>query len=288
MYAHDASPPSSSSPFLISWIQQQFEDQLFCASASLCRNKHESAMDFLFYMLEKKNIPCSPADASTMMDWRSLSSNPSYSAFCLLEAFPEKIDGRELCKNPNALAVRRITQTINDVGAGSRRRGGATAIDYRSLVQNPNPQVVPLIVGNKENIYPTWLSKCPHSSVVEALREFPDKIVRADLCANPCESAVDLVLGLLPPADYHWTSLSRNPHDAVVDLLFRNQHQIDFAAFSLNTNPRALHFLAHNQTKINFQNLSRNCHPEAIEILRQNVDRIDVVALAENSAIFFD
>ena len=259
-----------SSPYLVSWVQKQFETELVCKGLS--KNPHESSIDFIFHMQRKKEYAWLPEQ---IVEWRSLSCNPSYNAFSLLEAFPEKIDNREFSRNHNVMAVRRLS--LNP-----------SMIDYEYLVQNTNPQVLPIIYENKENIMTKWLSKCPHNCVVAILAEYPDQIVAKDICMNSCDAAVDLVLNCnLAEHNRDWVGLSSNSHDAIVDLLFRNQSKIDWAAFSLNRNPRVLHFLSRNQKKINWPNLSRNSHQESFEILRQNPTKIDAAGLAENSAIFF-
>ena len=198
---------------------------------------------------------------------------------------PDRIHWSQLSANPSALAIRLLSKNPDK-------------IDWRKLISdNTSPRVWELMENypehmeayadskyGKENFYlflKNYVSRRPENKAIEyLLNDLPDDINYKNLCCNPCERAMDLIID--NPPKIHWDVLSRNPNERAIDLLIANPTKISYKNLQSNPNERALDLLITKRVKINWVSLSANTGDWAIDLLHRQPKKIDWYYLCKN------
>jgi hypothetical protein len=92
---------------------------------------------------------------------------------------------------------------------------------------NSHPKAIELLIAGKVEMRIDLFNENP--GAIHWLREHPDKIDNAHICANP--EAIDIIQSL-DNLKYKW--LSKNPHPWAIEQLRTHQDKIDWDWFSAN------------------------------------------------------
>lgn len=176
------------------------------------------------------------------IDWKALSANESYAAVNLLLENPDKIDFVVFSGNSNSKAVKLLLTQFQH------------QIDIPMLCSNTDPNAI------------AYLS--------QLLAEF--KTLSGANIAPLCTNFVTHKF----LTKICWGTLSSNPSDEALDLLFANPDKIDLEAMCWNTNPRAIAYVRQQRqlkdvTIIDWKALSTNQSDAAVQMLQENEDNID-------------
>jgi len=113
------------------------------------------------------------------------------------------------------------------------------------------------------------LTKNPHPSAIDILKEYEGHIDFGELSTNETPEAIQLMMertkGILSETQIRELSLNRS--DEAVDLLLNGEVPIDWIYFSANSNSRAVAHIKDNEEKICWSNLNRNSHPDVCDLL---------------------
>jgi hypothetical protein len=139
-----------------------------------------------------------------------------------------------------------------------------------------NSSLIELIKQNPDKIQWDALSRNP--AAVSILKENPDKISWSDLCINTSLEAIELIKE--NPGKIDALCLSTN--SAAIKYLEEHPEIIDY--WGLSWNSAAIHLIEKRPDKINWLGLSNN--PSAIHILQKNQTQIEWVQFSNNPSIF--
>ena len=149
------------------------------------------------------------------------------------------------------------------------------AIPYWNYICQ-NPSLIELIKQNPDKIH--WDALSRNSAAISILKENIDKISWSDLCINTSPEAIELIKE--NPDKIDTICLSTN--HAAIKYLEEHPEIIDY--WGLSWNSAAIHLIEKRPDKINWMGLSNN--PSAIHILEKNPDKIEWVQFSNNPSIF--
>ncbi len=137
-------------------------------------------------------------------------------------------------------------------------------VDLWGLIQNPNPNIAPLLEQYLEQFEPVdWRAICRSNNkvILEFLEKHIDKI-----------------------DDDFWRHISGNEHEIAIRILQNNPHKINFEV--LSGNPSGIEIMKQHMDQINWDFFSSNPHPDAIRIIEQNLDLVYSSSLSQNPNAF--
>jgi len=128
-------------------IMKKYPDKIYWNG--LYSNKNPEAIELI---KEKyKNDIDNPS-----ISWDKLSANPSAVSF--IKQHPDKIDWKELSKNPNPKAIEML-------------KNNKDKIDWSTLSANPNDEAIEMLKQNKNKIDVGWLLMNTNPKAIEMLEE---------------------------------------------------------------------------------------------------------------------
>jgi hypothetical protein len=172
----------------------------------------------------------------TVINWGTLSSNPSPDAMALLRAHPEKIYWYNFSRNPCSEAVAML-------------QANPDKIVWHQLCRNTHPDALAMLALNPRYIDWEWLSFNPAAT---ALIQANFSMVDRDfLCGNPTNP-------IWPLLQICWQILSMNPSPKAMQALQANPERICWHGLSRNPSPQAIAMLEANPDNIDWEHLSEN------------------------------
>jgi hypothetical protein len=145
---------------------------------------------------------------------------------------------------------------------------------WKNICQNPS--LIQLIKENPDKIH--WDSLSRNPAAISMLKLHFDKIVWAEFCLNTSPEAIEIIKA--NPDKIDWFTLSVNP--SAIKYLEKHPDKINYWALSWNT--AAIHLIESNMDKIHWMGLSSNS--SAMHILKRNQSKIDWVQFSTNPGIF--
>lgn len=188
--------------------------------------------------------------ARTKVNKYWLSQNPE--AVALLEKYPDMIDWRGMCENPNPDAMRLVEANLD-------------LADWSALSRNPN--AIPLL-----------------ERMLERTHDCVGKIVWLQVCLNP--KGIPLLLAHFDVEQLpviFWKYLSLNPSATPLFEDASRWRYIHWEWFSLNPSAPAFLDATGLIAPIHWSNLSTN--PKAVDLLVSSIDKVDWKALSENPQV---
>ena len=205
---------------------------------------------------------------------------------------------KKFCKYINVFAeniesspksIKNKMKATNSINA-SMRRGSLHALpdDILEKIVNKYKTLFSKVKYKLKDWIPlenlNWVALLSNPNAIDLLKKYPEKIYRyRDLLSeNPNPAAIELLQKNQGNID--WEKLSQNPNSAAIELLKKYPENISWHWLSKNPNPAAIELLEANTDKIDWLYLSSN--PAAMDLLKANREKINWLPLSENPAIF--
>jgi hypothetical protein len=201
---------------------------------------------------------------------------------------------KKFCKYINVFAeniesspksIKNKMKATNSINA-SMRRGSLHALpdDILEKIVNKYKTLFSKVKYKLKDWIPlenlNWVALLSNPNAIDLLKKYPEKIYRyRDLLSeNPNPAAIELLQKNQGNID--WEKLSQNPNSAAIELLKKYPENISWHWLSKNPNPAAIELLEANTDKIDWLYLSSN--PAAMDLLKANRDEIDWQYLSKN------